>query len=130
MKIFSFWVLACKALICFNGKTCMIEDGIGVCRCLFNCSSEDNQVKKENFVFIFFSKFSFLERSVVPMELSIEIYVKWNVIVVYVNIILYQLIIHIVSYAYVYLLNGQIFFFCRLFFFWLIVNINRSNVWL
>jgi hypothetical protein len=31
----------------------MIEDGIGVCRCLFNCSSEDNQVKKENFVFIF-----------------------------------------------------------------------------
>jgi len=31
----------CKTLACFNGKTCMIEDGIGVCRCLFNCSSSD-----------------------------------------------------------------------------------------
>ncbi|CAF4244959.1 unnamed protein product [Rotaria sp. Silwood2] len=39
---------ACKALICFNGKTCMIEDGIGVCRCLFNCSSEENKICGSN----------------------------------------------------------------------------------
>ncbi len=32
--------------MCFNGKTCMIEDGIGVCRCLFNCSTEQNKVSK------------------------------------------------------------------------------------
>ncbi|CAF3750071.1 unnamed protein product [Adineta steineri] len=39
---------ACKALACLNGKTCMIEDGIGVCRCLFNCSSEENKVCGSN----------------------------------------------------------------------------------
>jgi hypothetical protein len=42
-------------LICLNGKTCMIENGMEVCRCLFNCSSEKNQVKK----IFFFGKFSF-----------------------------------------------------------------------
>ncbi|CAF3324637.1 unnamed protein product [Rotaria sp. Silwood1] len=42
---------ACKALICFNGKTCMIEDGIGVCRCLFNCSSEENKICGSNGIF-------------------------------------------------------------------------------
>ncbi|CAF4139116.1 unnamed protein product [Rotaria magnacalcarata] len=39
---------ACKALICFHGKTCMIEDGIGVCRCIFNCSSEENKICGSN----------------------------------------------------------------------------------
>ncbi|CAF4806849.1 unnamed protein product [Rotaria sp. Silwood1] len=42
---------ACKALICFNGKTCMIEDGIGVCRCLFNCSLEENKICGSNGIF-------------------------------------------------------------------------------
>ena len=37
-------LLACKTFICLNGKTCMIENGTEVCRCLFNCSSEKNQV--------------------------------------------------------------------------------------
>ncbi|CAF0927203.1 unnamed protein product [Rotaria sordida] len=39
---------ACKKFICLNGKTCMIENGIGVCRCLFNCSSEKNQTCASN----------------------------------------------------------------------------------
>ncbi|CAF0752008.1 unnamed protein product [Adineta ricciae] len=41
-------VEACKPLMCFNGKTCMIENGIGVCRCLFNCSSQENTVCGSN----------------------------------------------------------------------------------
>ncbi|CAF2581690.1 unnamed protein product [Rotaria sp. Silwood2] len=39
---------ACKTFICLNGKTCMIENGIGVCRCLFNCSSDKNQICASN----------------------------------------------------------------------------------
>jgi hypothetical protein len=46
-EIFLLFVLVCKALVCSNDKTCMIEDGLGVCRCLFNCSSEENKVKEQ-----------------------------------------------------------------------------------
>ncbi|CAF1014592.1 unnamed protein product [Adineta ricciae] len=35
---------ACKTLTCSNGKLCMLENGLGVCRCLFNCSSEKNPI--------------------------------------------------------------------------------------
>ncbi|CAF4879182.1 unnamed protein product [Rotaria sp. Silwood1] len=38
----------CKTFICLNGKTCMMENGIGVCRCLFNCPSEKNQICASN----------------------------------------------------------------------------------
>jgi len=56
----------------------MIEDGIGVCRCLFNCSFEENKVKKitninfqKSLFFVFI-----IQRFVDQMVLSIEIYVK------------------------------------------------------
>ncbi|CAF1289873.1 unnamed protein product [Adineta steineri] len=39
---------ACETINCFNGKTCMLENGMGVCRCLFNCSSEKNQICASN----------------------------------------------------------------------------------
>ncbi|CAF1530523.1 unnamed protein product, partial [Rotaria sordida] len=42
---------ACKALSCLNGKTCIVEDGIGVCRCLFNCPSEENKICGSNGIF-------------------------------------------------------------------------------
>lgn len=48
LKIYFFkkmFYLACQTYICLNGKTCMIENEREVCRCLFNCSSEENKVK-------------------------------------------------------------------------------------
>jgi len=45
-KYLNIFILACKTLICLNGKTCMIENGMEVCQCLFICSAEKNQVKK------------------------------------------------------------------------------------
>ncbi len=45
---FFFFISGCKTFICLNGKTCMIENGVQVCRCLFNCSSEKNQVREFN----------------------------------------------------------------------------------
>jgi hypothetical protein len=73
----------------------MIENGIGVCRCLFNCSSEKNQVKEKSF----FKKINsvFILRSVRRMGWSIEIHAKWNMSVVSAERILYKLIIPTVN---------------------------------
>lgn len=122
---------ACKPLMCFNGKTCMIENGIGVCRCLFNCSSQENTVKRYTTEKIMFGNVSFCSRYVDQMESSIEIYVNWNVIVVFVKRILYRSIIPTVSYTRLFAWSTKISFFplCP-FYFWLIVNITSSNVWL
>jgi hypothetical protein len=69
-KILNIFIVACKTLICLNGKTCMIENGMEVCQCLFICSAEKNQVKK------FFEK-KFKKKLFFLFE---DLCVKWNFI--------------------------------------------------
>lgn len=88
-------ILVCKKFICLNGMTCMMENGVQVCRCLFNCSSEINQVRILKGK-LFEKKFS-IRRYVHQMESCIEIYANWNVINAYGENIFNQWIIHIVA---------------------------------
>jgi hypothetical protein len=72
-KLIAFFIISvCKTVICLNGKICMMENGVQVCRCLFNCSSERKQVRVKYF---FLERSFFLFRRYAHrMEFYIEIY--------------------------------------------------------
>lgn len=123
-----FFVLVCKSLICLNRKTCMIEDGIGVCRCLFNCTSDQNLVRILCQSLII-SCFDFMSHSrfVLPMDWSIKIYVNWNELAANKRMISSLLIQLTVSCQLVFVqLTNVLFSFVCGFFYWLIVNIIVS----
>lgn len=67
------FILACKTLICLNGKSCMFENGIEVCRCLFNCSSEKHQVKKKTIS----SSFLFVSKNIFLFLLLADMCIEW-----------------------------------------------------
>jgi hypothetical protein len=72
-KLIVFFIISvCKTVICLNDKTCMMENGVQVCRCLFNCSSERKQVREK--IFFWKEVFFLFRRYAHRMEFYIEIY--------------------------------------------------------